>query len=493
MFNIKFLIIYLFIFIFFQCEPGKSSSSSSSQTTILSNDEFYFRNIDEEAKIIKFLKIGENNTVEIFIEETLKDETITTKGNEIASKFKNEITPIGDEYFGSPSDVDKNGKVTVLIVDLYQRYLENGGNSQNSIYTVGFFNPNETLFGNERGYNFKDILFMDSHIFKVNENTFYQTLIHEYQHLINWNERVLQSPDFFKVSLNDLNHELWLNEGLSVSSEHLYNNGFINSYIRKFSANYSNFISAITGGDKFIRWDKSQQLANYTTTYLFLQWLRIHSNSGHKIYKKLINDKKNNGADAIVELVKNEIPTLKGVGGGAPKWEDIFKVWNIAFYFNKVVTGNSLYNYKGKTSFPGFVTAGVNKRRLLLYPGESILMQHYNESGESKSVSDLTGIDDTLLYLSIKKSGDTLIIDDNTKNNYEYLLVINKSTNASGSFSSTIAMPDSSKQQINSKKENGISILSKKHSKIHSHGGVTHQHISQDDWLKDLDKIYKKK
>lgn len=502
--------VYLFFFsllFFFHCGPSSSSSQSSKSRASayenLPKGQYYFRSSNAESpKIIDFFTIASTDVVEILVEEKVRNQFTSEDGKKIANKFKESILSIGDRYFGSASDVDSNGKITVFIVNLYQRYLDGGGSPENAIYTVGFFNPAETLYGNEDGFNLKDSLFIDSYSYTRNENkeNFYRVLMHEYQHLITWNERVLKSPDLNTKSHTSLQQKLWLNEGLSVSAEHLYNNGFlINEYINRYKydrgvALSPQFISAITNGDKFIKWDKSKQLSNYSTAYLFVQWLRVHSKSGHNIYKKLVNNE-HRGVEGILSLIKEEIPILKNSDNSPLRWQDVFKAWNIAFYFNTISDRNSIYGYKGEISFPGSITRNVNGSKLSLYPGESILMNYYKKS---ISVSDLKNQNGDFLYVSIKKLEDnSLIIDNTSRSDYDYLLVINKSSDENGVKSSTIALPNPSSIKISSKKsviekENQIKILKSSH----SHSGVTHthKHLSQDHWLEGLENLkFKKK
>ena len=224
----------------------------------------------------------------------------------------------------------------------------------------------------------------------------------------------------------------------------------------------------------------------------------MHSKSGHNIYKKLVNHQ-HIGVDGILSLVEEEkIPVPKNSDSSSLRWQDVFKAWNLAFYFNEISANTSIYSYKGEISFPGSITKNINGSKLSLYPGESILMNYYKKS---ISVNDLKNKNGDFLYVSIKRLEDNSLIIDNTSiSDYDYLLVINKSSDENGVESSTIALPNPSSIEVSSKKsviekENQVKIQKNSHSvKSHSHHGVTHKHLSQNHWLEGLENLkFKKK
>ncbi|KAA3602031.1 MAG: T9SS C-terminal target domain-containing protein [Calditrichaeota bacterium] len=114
------------------------------------------------------------------------------------------IREITEGFFGSPSDIDGNGKVILLIYDIRDSFDPSTGNNG---FVAGYFSPTDQ-FVSQNG-NFADILYLDSDpgLTSSNLDVFLGTAAHEYQHLLNFN--------------GNKNQALWLNESFSELSNYI--------------------------------------------------------------------------------------------------------------------------------------------------------------------------------------------------------------------------------------------------------------------------------
>ncbi|MDR2184535.1 MAG: hypothetical protein LBO80_02540 [Treponema sp.] len=152
---------------------------------------------------------------------TTTDNKITTgQAQAVADKFDVIYGPttavFGYEYGGGPSGnggKDHNLKIQILIYDIDGDESVSGKPG----YVVGYFWAKDYYTQEELyawGYNYQtnmaEIFYIDAHFTDSSPETVYSTLIHEYQHMIHFNEKYLK---------NGLNSETWYNEMLSMLAE----------------------------------------------------------------------------------------------------------------------------------------------------------------------------------------------------------------------------------------------------------------------------------
>ncbi|HMA62257.1 MAG TPA: T9SS type A sorting domain-containing protein [bacterium] len=104
--------------------------------------------------------------------------------------YANEIDVVGD-----PPDVDYNGKLNVLLIDVRDGYDPETSTS----YVAGYFDPLDQM--GTRG-NFSEIIYIDTNPADLTSEYVHTIVAHELQHLIHYNY--------------DTNEADWLNEGMSV-------------------------------------------------------------------------------------------------------------------------------------------------------------------------------------------------------------------------------------------------------------------------------------
>lgn len=151
----------------------------------------------------------------------------------MGQEFDNNIYGLMVNTFGTASDVDGDGKITILVLD-----IKDGGSDTS--YVAGYFDPvnefdsatsAETRYSNER-----DMLYMDSNPGADYPSAFKETMAHEFQHLISFNQKVF-------VQGSETGFDAWIDEGLSSAAERIYTGSQITDKIDYFNTGYSSDIA----------------------------------------------------------------------------------------------------------------------------------------------------------------------------------------------------------------------------------------------------------
>ena len=153
--------------------------------------------------------VAVNERAVAFVQDDLRansDNIDNAQIQHIIDSFRDDFEVVTD-IFGTPSDVDGDGKVLFLFTHL----VDDAG--------VGGFYQSSSVLSVENGGNGNsaDMMFVSP----TQSASFYRALlVHEFQHLINFNQHV--------IVRSGQAEESWLNEGLSHLSEDLVENGFKN-------------------------------------------------------------------------------------------------------------------------------------------------------------------------------------------------------------------------------------------------------------------------
>ncbi|AHC14216.1 hypothetical protein [Salinispira pacifica] len=273
--------------------------------------EFNVRNIDNSFYTIKARLKAHSESAIIYVEkgEDVDKSLIQT----MLEEFDSEILPLVTEHYGPPADLDENGRVILLLLDIKDGYKFEG-----DPFIAGYFDGTDLIMNpNSNG---GEILYIDTDPGLENLGGILSTVAHEYQHLVNfsrWN--------VFNDSGGYTQVETWVNEGLSLSAEELYTDGLLENRVGYY---YFDPGRRYVKGNNFVTWDRDLA-EDYSSVYLFFHWLRAHG-GGRDVYSDIFSSPYSDYR-AITKLIADRDGTdLGGLdvsNNDAATWENALGTW----------------------------------------------------------------------------------------------------------------------------------------------------------------------
>lgn len=357
----------------------------------------------------------------VYVDETESSWIPDTVVTEIGEAFDSKAYPIVTQYFGDLYDVDRNGKVILLLLDIQDGYTEGA-----SGYVAGYFDYSHMYSVSTFSHsNEADMIFLDTYpglrtasgaIDPVAKEDLKLTMAHEFQHLVNYSEKVIRQGSQM---------DTWINEGLSAAAEYLYLGKHVQwkidyfnqvQYQLSLSQTYNPLKDANLWGQYFISWGRwGDPLVNYSTVYLFFQWLRIQAGNtsmgAPEVYKSILQERFSD-----YRAVVNAFNASTGANW---TWKEIFRSWLLANLLNQA-TGrygykNQLTDEQGRVvylyprfivnlptdptkiyprgSYPPFSVSGDTAGKAFLLPGDAV----YVKLSSDRSLSDT----DPIAYSSV--------------------------------------------------------------------------------------------
>ena len=235
------------------------------------------------------------------------------------------------DIFGAPPDIDGNGKVILLLLNIRDT-------NHASRYIAGFFNPADQNRGVLRNPGFRrfpiqsneaDMLYVDTQPLNPNSEMAHNVVAHELLHLIHWR--------------HDPHEATWVDEGCAGYASFLCGYS-VQEHVAAFEKTPS--VSLITWPET-----EADSLPHYGATFLWM--LYLHEQHG--------------GIGTVAEIVRNRGTSLTGVAdalaskGVTQKISDIFINWKLANYLSEYrAVRLSLAPYRWYRSYP----SGTQERKL---------------------------------------------------------------------------------------------------------------------------------
>jgi hypothetical protein len=313
----------------------KIGDSKSFWVSNLETDEYYQISA-------KLLYSGTHSYIWVFNNQITQDDA-----TKLGKEFDERIYPLIHQYFGKESDVNGDGKINILCYDIQDGFDGEGG------YVAGYFDPNDLFTDNHS--NHSEIFYIDTYPLMGTGSTkdvtqAYETLAHEFQHMVNFNENVFIEQKYPM--------DTWLDEGLSMAAEQIYKGKALDDRI-----DYYNQSESITEGHSLLNWDYyGDTLANYSLSYLFIEYLKLQANHGDSIFKEIINDP-NNNYKAVEDVIKKYIGSNLTFG----KFMTDFRA---ALLLKK---NHGLYGFKGDPAFNALQPRLYEGSDTYLYGGGAIV------------------------------------------------------------------------------------------------------------------------
>ena len=281
----KFLLLISFISIVFF-----NSCSESVYKVSANRNDFYVMRINgsQYAEKIKIFKVEETANLIIYAESgySINYNYVIY----VAKKFEDNYSKMINIY-GNHTDVDKNGKIIILFQKI------NANISGNSI-VMGYFLPNDLIYGD---FNNAEILYMDINLLNASPQLIAGTVLHEFQHLINFNVNYIQKG-------KDMS--LWLNESLSESTSILFDSYMTKNRIEEF--NNINYYC-------FYTWDLPfypNMFVNYPSASVFMNWLYQKNNRNESVFRNIAHSSESEDYKKVL-----------GAAGYGNDWEGLLINW----------------------------------------------------------------------------------------------------------------------------------------------------------------------
>ena len=236
----------------------------------------------------------------IYVDERSVSALTATELNSIGELFDNRLYALAANRFGSESDLDANGKVIVLMTP-YVNGLVTRTECQQDSFVAGYFYPNDLYLRNansNKGEIFYTLVPDPAGTYSCPHGPAFirrlipGTFIHEFQHMISFNQHVL--------ARSGSSEDVWLNEGLSLIAEETagryYEERFPPQVGQVFSDSAAMFLEEImlhafdyifaSKAHSVTTFDGFGDLEERGAAWLFLRWLG--DQKGDQVYSRLV-------------------------------------------------------------------------------------------------------------------------------------------------------------------------------------------------------------
>lgn len=402
----KLIIIVLFVLFFLSCRDNDSDGNSYGKRNFWASDI-----TDNSLYRLEARLLAQNARCEVWVENGCGVDAATAQ--DVANEYSNFVYPAIMNAFGwhdNNYDVmryadllgDENGKLIILLLDIRDGYTEGNGYVAGYFDPINFFNVSTSLSQGKRS-NECDMIYLDTNPSEVGSREFYETLAHEMQHMMNFVTSFL----FITNNKRQGYMDTWIDEGLSSAAEWVYSGEQNKNRIGWFNTDETGLISR---GDNFFLWDNNEDVPNavlndYSTVYLFFQWLRIQNDIS--IYGKILISKYSDHQAVVAASVYNS-------------WDSLLQTWLAANYIRSPTDKFGYGSYSTFNNIKRHYAPANSANIITLKPGEGV----YSPNVTTPSPTGGSNINYAFIYNN--KVSETYVLNST-------LLTYNSSTNIKGS------------------------------------------------------------
>ena len=336
--------------------------------------------------------------------------------NKLAQEFDYYYTSMTNIY-GVHSDIDGNDKIIILIMDVNK--------TKSGSQVLGYFNPMDM-----HGYNEGEILYMDLSNANNATDKAIGTIIHEFQHLINYS---------YVISGARNEMDSWLNEALSESTSILFNKATAESRMGEFNnINYYCFYTwEIPNSANISNNGKNNSLVNYPSASVFMHWLYIKNSKNSSIFKNIAFSRELGDFNKVLAAAKS-ISSLSSVS-----WDNLLFNWMSDIMTNN--TSDWVTTTKPKTN--------MAKGDVTLYPGAMVICDSYSNGANGNIVTN-------------KVNGKTIVLNKDTTLRNPTSIKVSNLVSTSQTLNSMARMSRSIIRSSNIEENRDINILLDKNGNI---------------------------
>jgi len=302
---------------------------------------------------------------------------------------------------------DGDGKLCILLLDIQDGYKP----GVNDSLVGGYFSYNNYI--EDQYSNLCDMIYIDTYPSQPGSIESNATLAHEMQHMMN----VMTTLVTRCVGQTAYAMDLWIDEGLATTAEWLIRGSHPETRWAWYNQDQSGLIGK---GNNFFVWDNRESesqyavLDDYSTAYLFFQWLRLQAGK-NDIYKDIITSS-NYNYSAVTNAANKYM-----AGNSYSDWGTLLKTWLAANYIN---APSGPYGYRNDSTLKNIraktMPSGV--KNVSLFPGEGVYSMTDNYVMPSGRQN--------IRYAGLNKSGNAL--SDTATFSGGALLTYNTNTNIEG-------------------------------------------------------------
>jgi hypothetical protein len=248
--------------------------------------------------------------------------------------FDQDLYKVDVDAFGQPSDIDQNGRVIVLLTPTVNKLTPSTSCSKS--YVAGFFYPLDLLTAQANSNKAEifytlvpdpDATFGCAHSVDQIEASTPATFVHEFQHMISWNQHV--------TVRKGISEDLWLNEALSHIAEELASR----HYEDKFPAPqgrtdprqiFPDSAAPFINGVLFDSYSFLLDPTRWSITK-FIEGGNLEERGGAWLFLRWLGDQK--GSDVYKRLVQTNLTGIANVEAQAgEKFPQLFGDFTLALY-----------------------------------------------------------------------------------------------------------------------------------------------------------------
>lgn len=312
------------------------------------------------------LKVSDNLAIYIQTKffTSYKEDISAYALNKLAQEFDCYYTSMTNIY-GTHSDIDANGKIIILLMDINK--TKNSGSQ-----TLGYFNPND-MYGNNKG----EILYMDLSNANNNTDKAIGTIIHEFQHLINYS---------YVISGERNEMSSWLNEALSESTSILFNKTTAESRIEEFNKkNYYCFYTWNAPEQNETNGVTANSTFNYPSASVFMHWLYQKNGSNGSIFQTIASPKGLSDYNKVLSAAQS----ANGLSS-VTTWDGLLLDW-----MSEIVTNGLTPSWNSSVKATNNLASGD----VSLYPGAMVVCDNYTNGASGNIVTNKVngGSDKTII------------------------------------------------------------------------------------------------